>query len=92
VSSHKFLPPIRSDRHRLCSRVGVHLSLAASHGDVNKSSSVGYSLLGTSLGGLLLLLRLDLGSLRLDLSGTSEGTVNLSHDYRVKGWRCRWVV
>jgi hypothetical protein len=39
-----------------------YLSLAASHGDVDETSSVCYSLLRASLGGLLLLLRLDLSS------------------------------
>jgi len=60
-------------------RVGVHLSLATGHGDVHETASVLDSLLCAALGGLLLLLRLNLGSLRLDLTGTSEGTVNLTH-------------
>lgn len=38
------------------------LSLATGHGDVDETTSVLYSLLGTALGLLLLLLRLDLSS------------------------------
>jgi len=65
----------------ICLRAGVriHLSLATSHGDVDKSTGVLHSLLGPALGLLGLLLGLNLGSLRFDLSGTSEGSVNFSH-------------
>jgi hypothetical protein len=41
-------------------RVGVHLSLAAGEGDVDKAADVLNALLRATLGGLLLLLRLDL--------------------------------
>ena len=64
----------------LRSGVGVHLPLATGHGDVDEAAGVSEPLLGAALGGLLLLLGLNLGSLRLDLSGTSEGSVNLTHD------------
>jgi len=60
--------------------VRVHLPLSTSQSDVDESAGILYSLLGTTLGGLLLLLWLNLWCLRLDLSGTSEGSVNLSHD------------
>jgi len=69
----------------LCSWVGVHLSLATSQCDVNETTSVLESLQGASLGGLRLLLWLNLWCLRLDLSGTSEGSVNLSHDCGLSG-------
>jgi len=59
--------------------VGVHLSLAAGHGDVDEAASVCDSLLRAALGRLLLLLWLDLWSLRLDLSGTCERAVHLTH-------------
>jgi len=62
-------------------RVGVHLPLSTSHRDVHESSSVCYSLLRAALGGLLLLLRLNLWCLRLDLSSTSERSVHFTHDY-----------
>jgi len=71
---------------RLCSGVGVHLPLASGEGDVNESASVLYSLLRTALRGLLLLLRLNLWCLRLDLSGTCERTVDLSHDCGLDGF------
>jgi hypothetical protein len=45
---------------RLCSGVGVHLPLAAGHGDVYEAAGVSEPLLGAALRGLLLLLRLDL--------------------------------
>lgn len=59
--------------------VGVHLALAAGHDDVYEAAGVGDALLRAALGDLLLLLLLDLGSLRLDLTGTRERTVNLTH-------------
>merc|ERR1712093_840418 len=59
---------------------GVHLPLATSEGNVHETAGVCDSLLRAALGGLLLLLWLNLWSLRLDLSGTSEGSVDLSHD------------
>jgi len=64
----------------LSAGVGVHLSLAAGHSDVDESASVQDPLLGTALGLLRLLLRLDLGGLRLDFTGTSEGSVDFAHD------------
>jgi hypothetical protein len=45
---------------RLSAGVGVHLSLAASEGNVDETASVLDALLRTTLGGLLLLLRLNL--------------------------------
>lgn len=63
----------------LSSGVRVHLALATSQGDVDETASVSESLLRTALGSLLLLLLLDLRGLRLDLSGTSQTSVNLSH-------------
>jgi hypothetical protein len=59
-------------------RVLVHLSLTVDKGNVDESSSVQESLLGSANRGLGLLLLLDLGSLRLDLTGTSDRTVLLS--------------
>ena len=61
----------------------MYLSLSTSHGDVNETASVCDSLLRAALGGLLLLLLLDLGGLRLDLSGTCQRSVDLTHD---GGW------
>jgi hypothetical protein len=52
----------------LSAGVGVHLALAAGQRDVDETASVSESLLRTALGSLLLLLLLDLGGLRLDLS------------------------
>ena len=49
---------------RLCSGVGVHLPLAAGHGDVYEAAGVSEPLLGAALGGLLLLLGLNLFPLR----------------------------
>jgi len=63
-------PLIRSDS--LSSRVGVHLSLSAGHGNIDESTGVENSLLSTALGLLGLFLGLNLGSLRLDFTGTSE--------------------
>lgn len=67
---------VKSTSESLCRWVGVHLtlsalsfsacafprylSLATGHGDVDETAGVGYSLLRAALGGLLLLLRLDL--------------------------------
>ena len=65
--------------NRLGAGVGVHLSLATGEGDVHETASVCESLLGTALGGLGLLLLLNLGGLRLDLASTGERSVNLSH-------------
>lgn len=46
-----------------------YLALAAGAGDnVDETASVDFALVSTALGGLGLLLRLDLGSLRLDLA------------------------
>jgi len=57
--------------------VGVHSPLAArERGDVHESAVVENALLGTTLGGLLLLLLFDLRSLRLDFAGTGERSVN----------------
>ena len=104
----------------LGARVGVHLPLAAGHGDVDEAAGVEDALVGAALGRLLLLLGLDLyhsisrqhcrsvggkwccsisgledshllgvwyfvwalsylWCLRLDLSGTREGSVDLAH-------------
>jgi len=64
----------------LGSRVGIHLPLSSSHCHVDESASVTDSLLCPTLGRLLLLLGFDLWSLRLDLSGTRERSVNFTHD------------
>lgn len=61
------------------SRYSAYLALATSEGDIDETTSVLKSLLGTTLWSLLLLLWLNLWGLRLDLSSTSEGSVNLSH-------------
>ena len=45
---------------RLRGRVGVHLSLATGEGDVDETAGVCEPLLGAALGGLLLLLGLNL--------------------------------
>merc|ERR1712014_167705 len=81
-------PSLRKNRHRISvfisphsrsqrilplrGRVRVHLSLAAGHGDVYETAGVDDSLLRAALGGLLLLLGLDLWCLRLDLTGTRQ--------------------
>lgn len=64
---------------RLRGRVGVHLALAAGHDDVHEAAGVCETLLRAALRDLLLLLLLDLGGLRLDLTGTRERTVDLTH-------------
>lgn len=64
----------------LSDRVGVHLSLATGGGgNVDESSNELSPLLRSSLRSLGLLLLLDLGGLRLDFTGTSQGTVDLTH-------------
>jgi len=72
----------------LCGWVGVHLPLSSGEGDVHESACVCDSLLRATLRGLLLLLRLNLWCLRLDLSGTSERSVNLSHDCGLSNCSC----
>lgn len=53
-------------------------------------TSVKNALVSTTLGGLSLLLLLDLGGLRLNLSGTSERSVNLSHfEVTLVRFRCK---
>lgn len=59
--------------------VGVHLALATGHGDVDETTGVDDPLAGTALRSLGLLLLVDLGSGGLDLTGTSEGSVDLTH-------------
>jgi hypothetical protein len=59
--------------------VGVHLALATSKSNVDETAGVCKSLLRAALRSLLLLLLLDLGGLRLDLSSTSQTSVNLAH-------------
>lgn len=55
----------------------THLPLAArSRSDIDEAAGVCEPLLSTALWRLWLLLRLDLGSLRLHFSSTSEGSVN----------------
>jgi len=73
-------PPSLPSLIGLCGWVGVHLPLATGESDIHESAGVCDTLLRATLGGLLLLLRLNLWCLRLDLSGTSEGSVDLSHD------------
>ena len=63
----------------LRARVGVHLALATGESNVDETASVCESLLRAALRSLLLLLLLDLGGLRLNLSGTSQTSVNLAH-------------
>jgi hypothetical protein len=65
--------------NRLRAGVGVHLSLATGEGNVDESTGVLEALESTALGDLGLLLLLDLGSLRLDLAGTGERSVNFTH-------------
>jgi len=57
----------------------AHLSLATGHRNVHEAAGICDSLLRATLWCLLLLLLLNLWGLRLDLSGTSEGSVDLSH-------------
>lgn len=59
--------------------VGVHLALATGHGDVDETAGVQDTLVGAALGSLLLLLGLNLRSGSLDLTGTGERAVNLTH-------------
>lgn len=58
--------------------VGVSLSLTVDQGDVNKSLGVQHSHVGSTLRLLWLLGLLDLWSLRLNLTGTSQGSVNFT--------------
>jgi hypothetical protein len=48
----------------------THLPLSTGHGDVDESAGISYPLLGASLGGLLLLLGLNLCSRPLAVSAT----------------------
>lgn len=57
---HASSPTSSTIRGRLRGWVGVHLSLAAGHGDIDEAAGVRDSLLGAALGSLLLLLWLDL--------------------------------
>ena len=67
------------DRLRTSSRSRVHSALATDlRGDVDEATVVDLSLLSTTSLGLLLFLLSDLGSLRLDLTGTSQRTVNFT--------------
>jgi len=64
--------PREAARTADCSPCGLesYLSLSTSHGDVDETASVCDSLLGATLGGLLLLLRLNLYASQIsDLSG-----------------------
>jgi hypothetical protein len=56
-------------------RVGVHLPLASSHGDVDESAGVCDSLLRTALGRLLLLLWLDLMSQSSLAASSKEASI-----------------
>lgn len=58
--------------------VGVGLSLTVDQGDVDESLGVQQSLVSSSLRLLRLLGLLDLGGLRLNLTGTSQRSVNFS--------------
>lgn len=60
------------------SSVRVGLSLTVDQGDVDKSLSVQQSHVSSTLWGLWLFSLLDLWSLRLNLTSTSQGTVNLT--------------
>lgn len=63
-------------RRGVCSEKMVmcrsYLALATGQGNVDETASVDETLAGTALGGLLLLLLLNLGGCALDLTGTSE--------------------
>ena len=56
----------------------VRLLLARADNDVHKAAVVKEALVGAATGLLLLVGRLDLGGLRLDLTGTCEGTVDFA--------------
>lgn len=56
----------------------VRSSLSVGQSDIDETLGVQESLSSTALGLLLLLLLFNLRSLRLDLSGTSERSVNFS--------------
>lgn len=60
------------------SGVRVGLSLTVDQGDVDESLSVQQSHVSSTLWGLWLFSLVDLWSLRLNLTSTSQGTVNLT--------------
>ena len=68
-----------NDLNNLLAGVGVHLALATGHGNVDETAGVKNTLVGATLRVLLLLLGLDLRSGSLDLTGTGERAVNLTH-------------
>lgn len=77
------------------SSVGVSLSLTVDQSDVNKSSGVQQSLVSSSLRLLWLFSLVDLWSLRLNLTGTSQGSVDftllvLVTDFDENGSSSRW--
>jgi len=61
-------------------RIRIHLPLPSSHSNINKPPRVLEAFLGTTLGGLFLLCRLDLGCARLDFTRVGEGAVNNHND------------
>jgi hypothetical protein len=65
----------------------VRLLLARADNDVHKAAVVKEALVGSATGLLLLVGLLDLGGLRLDLTGTCEGTVDFACDGRKKSTR-----
>lgn len=84
--SLEIIPPIASRARCLRSRVGVHLPLATGHGDVHETAGVRDSLLRAALGGLLLLLGLDLWGVALAINiyelailSNSSATAGLCH-------------
>lgn len=69
---------MNSSLTKCLSRVGVGLSLAVHQGDVNKSSGVQQSLVSSSFRLLWLFSLVDLWSLRFNLTGTSQGSVDFT--------------
>lgn len=67
----------------------VRLLLARADNDVHKAAVVKEALVGSATGLLLLVGLLDLGGLRLDLTGTCEGTVDFACDEKNKGASAR---
>ena len=69
--------------------VGSPLLSAEAHNDVDVSAVVKQALVRAPLGDLLLVLLLDLGGLAAHLTGTSQGTVNLTCDAKRRVSRMR---
>lgn len=69
---------MNSSLTKCLSRVGVGLSLTVHQGDVDESSGVQQSLVSSSLRLLWLFSLVDLWSLRFNLTGTSQGSVDFT--------------